>query len=595
MPGPQGRITPSTSTVRTFVAIRGSRARGPGWMLALAAPVLWQVGNPAQGSATGSIIPAQINDIDKDGENETLALLLLGMLAAAATRRRRRRSRSEPGVASERRGSARHGRAAALSLLSLIAGMGCGSSEEATGANAGAPDGIRTATGGTAAAAGGTPGSASGAGLGGRAIGGSVPGAGGTGAVATGGAGTGGPSSGGTATGGLGSGGTGTGGAATGGGTGTGGAATGGGTGGTGTGGTGTGGAASGSGGDGMGTGGATAGGAGTGGSGGNSGAAGGAGTGAGGSGEGVCEVAASCGTHKWACWPMPNPEGTGPRTASYSVSDGVVHDDVTCLDWQQSPSGTYTNSEAHGYCENLTLGGYDDWRVPTRIELVSIIDWTRSPATDPAFSPQGGYHNTGSNWILTIQQRGAGTTCGNGDCAWMCNLSDGMCSNAYGASGAISVRCVRGNGPGEGFDEPAVAPPNQYTLLSEDVARDNYTRLIWQRDGAASGLLSWSDAGSYCDALSLSGYEGWRLPTLRELSTLVDEATVAPAIDTTVFRSTSYGARQTDKWYWTSHLARGSSASWGLNFDDGFTGSNSGSAAWNTFGPSWVKCVHDE
>jgi hypothetical protein len=291
----------------------------------------------------------------------------------------------------------------------------------------------------------------------------------------------------------------------------------------------------------------------------------------------------------------MPNPEGTGPTPASYTASDGVVHDNVTCLDWQQSPSGSYTNGEAQSYCGQLSLGGHDDWRVPTRIELISIIDWTRSPTTDTVFSSQGGYHNTGSNWILTIEQRGAGTTCGNGDCAWMCNLSDGMCSNAYEASGSISVRCVRGNGAGEGFSDPAVAPPDQYTLISEDAARDNYTRLIWQRDGAASGLLSWSDAVSYCEDLSLGGYDNWRLPTLRELSTLVDEATVAPAINTTVFSNTSYGARQPDKWYWASHQARGSSASWGINFDDGFTGFNSGSAAWNTFGPSWVKCVHDE
>lgn len=51
----------------------------------------------------------------------------------------------------------------------------------------------------------------------------------------------------------------------------------------------------------------------------------------------------------------------------------------------------------------------------------------------------------------------------------------------------------------------------------------------------------------------------------------------------------------QTDKWHWASHQARSSSASWGINFDDGFTGFNAGSAAWNTFGPSWAQCVRDE
>ncbi len=37
--------------------------------------LLWQVGDPAAGSATGSDIPAQIYDIDQDGENEVLACM----------------------------------------------------------------------------------------------------------------------------------------------------------------------------------------------------------------------------------------------------------------------------------------------------------------------------------------------------------------------------------------------------------------------------------------------------------------------------------------------------------------------------------------
>jgi hypothetical protein len=287
----------------------------------------------------------------------------------------------------------------------------------------------------------------------------------------------------------------------------------------------------------------------------------------------------------------MPNPPGTGPNPASYTVSDGVVHDEVTCLDWQESPSGSYTVSAALSYCENLSLGGYDDWRLPTRVEMSSIMDWTRSPATADAFSSQGGFHKTGSNWILTINQQGAGA---GTDYAWAFNMSDGIVSNAYSAATAASLRCVRGNGSGEGFSDPAVAPPDQYTLLSDDEAQDNYTRLIWQRDGAATDLVSWEQAVSYCENLTLGGHSNWRLPTVRELATLVDEAQVAPAINRTAFPNTHYGARS-NNWYWASHQARNSSAAWALNFDDGFTGFNSGSAAWNTFGPSYAKCVRDE
>jgi hypothetical protein len=305
--------------------------------------------------------------------------------------------------------------------------------------------------------------------------------------------------------------------------------------------------------------------------------------------GSGSC-VPATCGSHKWACWKMPNPTGSGlPNPASYTVANGVVHDDVTCLDWQQvESSSSYTNADAISYCESLSLGGYDDWRAPTRVEMASIMDWTRSPATDAAFTGVSGYHKTGSNWILTINQTGAGA---GTDYAWTYNMGDGIVSNAYSAANASRIRCVRGNGTGEAFSTPAVAPPNQYTAISADEAQDNYTGLIWQRNGNASGLISWDQAVTYCSTLTLGG-NTWRLPSVRELATLVDEARVAPAINRTMFPNTQYGARS-NNWYWASHHSRGSTTyAWGLNFDDGFTGYNSASAAWNTFGPSWAKCV---
>lgn len=304
---------------------------------------------------------------------------------------------------------------------------------------------------------------------------------------------------------------------------------------------------------------------------------------------NGTC-VPATCGTHKWACWKMPNPNGSGlPNPATYSVIGGVVHDNVTCLDWQQvESSSTYTNAAAIAYCEGLSLGGYDDWRAPTRVEMMSIMDWTRANSVDAAFTGVGGFHKTGSNWILTINQTGAGA---GTDYAWAFNMGDGITSNAYSAATAARIRCTRGNGAGEGFGDKAVAPPNQYTVVSTDEVMDNYTGLIWQRSGNASGLITWDAAVTYCANLTLGGAK-WRLPSVRELSTLVDEVLVAPSINRTMFPNTLYGARS-NNWYWASHRQRGSTtASWALNFDDGFTGFNSGAAAWNTFGPSHAKCV---
>ncbi|WP_236644656.1 DUF1566 domain-containing protein [Sorangium cellulosum] len=338
------------------------------------------------------------------------------------------------------------------------------------------------------------------------------------------------------------------------------------------------------------------AGGAGTtagGGAPGDGGATGAGGAGGGGGAPDTCSKAAACGSHKWACWPMPNPAGSGlPNPASTSdLGGGVVRDNVTCLEWQQSPpSEAFTWEQANRYCDELTLGGSSDWRLPTRIEMTSIVDFTQSPAIDKTAFPgaRGGFHKTSSDWILTIRQAGAGA---GHDYAWAFNLSDGIVSNATSKATAASLRCVRGNGEGEAPSSPAVAPPDQYTVVSPGEVMDNYTGLVWQQ-GYSPATMTWAEAESYCATLDLND-RAWRLPSIRELATLVDEAQVAPSIHRTMFPDTQYGARSND-WYWASHsAARNAPAAWALNFDDGFTGFNAGeSGKWNHFTAAWVKCV---
>jgi hypothetical protein len=335
------------------------------------------------------------------------------------------------------------------------------------------------------------------------------------------------------------------------------------------------------------GTAGASAGGASTGGSGGMSGAPG----GGGGAGTtGACRP--DCGSHKWACWPMPNPASTAlPNRASTTDLGEMVHDDVTCLDWQKTaPSGTYTWDQALAYCDGLTLSGHDDWRLPTRIELASIVDFTQSPAIDRASFPgaPGGFHKTASDWILTIRQAGAGA---GRDYAWAFNVSDGIVSNAYSKATASALRCVRGGGTGEAPSAPAVAPPNQYTVIASGEVMDNYTGLVWQQ-AYSDATMTFAEAAPYCASLGLNGH-AWRLPSIRELATLVDEAQVAPSINRTMFPNTRHGSR-TDNWYWSGHAARGNaSAAWAINFADGFTGFNAGaSGAWNYWNAAWARCV---
>jgi hypothetical protein len=56
---------------------------------------------------------------------------------------------------------------------------------------------------------------------------------------------------------------------------------------------------------------------------------------------------------------------------------DGTVTDNNSNLMWQVIPcDDKMTWDEAVEYCENLELGGYDDWRMPTVKELFSISDF---------------------------------------------------------------------------------------------------------------------------------------------------------------------------------------------------------------------------
>ncbi len=72
---------------------------------------------------------------------------------------------------------------------------------------------------------------------------------------------------------------------------------------------------------------------------------------------------------------------------------DGTVTDQATSLMWQQGDSGSgMIWEDGLDYCEDLTLAGQSDWRLPNAKELQSIVDYSRSPGTtssaaiDPVF-----------------------------------------------------------------------------------------------------------------------------------------------------------------------------------------------------------------
>ena len=90
-----------------------------------------------------------------------------------------------------------------------------------------------------------------------------------------------------------------------------------------------------------------------------------------------------------WANWPMPNAAPGLPNPQSFEVQGAsVVLDHVTGLMWQQMVDDQQlTFAAANQHCADLSLAGYDDWRLPSRLELVSILDTAR---TQPAVNQAG-------------------------------------------------------------------------------------------------------------------------------------------------------------------------------------------------------------
>jgi hypothetical protein len=117
-----------------------------------------------------------------------------------------------------------------------------------------------------------------------------------------------------------------------------------------------------------------------------------------------------------------------------------------------------------------------------------------------------------------------------------------------------------------------ADAPPGRYAASGGTVV-DTATHLTWQQVVATSGgddgagRSTWANAKSYCAGLG----GGYRLPTVKELLTIIDFSRSNPAIDT------SAGAfpNTPSDLFWTATPLAGSppTSAWFISFIDGYAG----------------------
>ena len=257
----------------------------------------------------------------------------------------------------------------------------------------------------------------------------------------------------------------------------------------------------------------------------------------------------------------MPDPQAaTGMNAPSYDTSmPGVVVDRVTHLMWQREvPAPSYEWDQATQYCACLQFAGQDDWRLPTRIELVSLVDFTRS---DPAIDVQA-FPGTPPLWSWTSTERADDPSF-----AWFVYFENGY-SNHHQKDEPYRVRCVRD------VDPPPAGSDARYAPVDGGL-KDQRTGLTWQLQPDEQ-LRTWDLAKAHCQGLTVAG-GGWRLPSMKELQTLVDDSRAEPSIDP------MFGETPLEPFWTSSSVVATPGSAWRVSFIHGYTYDASASYEYHT------------
>lgn len=174
-------------------------------------------------------------------------------------------------------------------------------------------------------------------------------------------------------------------------------------------------------------------------------------------------------------------------------------------------------------------------------------------------------------------------------------------------------IPCPAPGQPFHGQDANYTINPMSFTLLNGGImVKDNVTGLIWENKQAKDGVenydnphdadntYTWydpddpypgtpgdgTDTEDFINALNnehFGGYSDWRMPTIKELDSIVDLGIPypGPCINTAYFPNTQAS------WYWSSTTdANYTSSAWGVLFGNGYDANGSKSYS------SYVRAV---
>jgi hypothetical protein len=252
----------------------------------------------------------------------------------------------------------------------------------------------------------------------------------------------------------------------------------------------------------------------------------------------------------------VPGQDGLvlGPASTFTAVTGlglTAVHDLITDLIWldQIPDDGVELKrwAEANTYCASLNsshaIGGRT-WRLPTIVELMMLGDYGRMTVWPTTMA----YRPTTYAWSATAIAFAASHF------HWALNRSGANATSVSDTVDALAVRCVAASASLLSNASPG-APASQYDPYdaASTTIHDRRTGMTWQRNAAGCPGCTWAQALAYCDSLSLATFSDWRLPTVKELATIVDYRATSPAVDVNAFPGTA-----TADSYWTSTAVSG-------------------------------------
>jgi serine/threonine protein kinase/cold shock CspA family protein len=242
---------------------------------------------------------------------------------------------------------------------------------------------------------------------------------------------------------------------------------------------------------------------------------------------------------------------------------DGTITDYATGLMWEQSGwEKRMIYESALGLVKSLNeerFAGYNDWRLPTTEELISLLEegkqYTKLYIDDMFDGNQ--------TCVWSADKRYSGSMCqvnffsgyvGSNACNTPSYVRLVRSVNEEGSESShrklgktekkksqrYNLRSTRvevyvdasiHSSSNEVFGTDDSGKPhyyleNQYIDNSDGTVTDYATGLMWQQSGSKN-VMVYEDVGSYVRSLNITkpgGYRGWRLPTVEELVSLLDD-----------------------------------------------------------------------